>query len=161
MPLLYCSFRPALFSNMGILATRVSISLLLPPTQLPSSRHPTPLVLYYYPSRTTLNSLLKPQLNRPLAFWKSGNLYSDMLKNTNEIAFAGQSIPKRLRFTSWAFSFLLHFSVFICGLLQLLLVFYHNFENKRFFERWAGPPFAKLTFRTERTVRLYILWPTK
>ena len=158
MPLLYCSFRPALFSNMGILATRVSIS---PPT-LPSSRHPTPLVLYYYHSRTTLNSLLKPQLNRPLAFWKSGNLYSDMLKNRNEIAFAGQSIPKRLRFTSWAFlAFTTFQRVFICGLLQLLLVFYHNFENKRFFERWAGPPIAKLTFRTERTVRLYILWPTK
>ena len=70
--------------------------------------------------------------------------------------------PKKIKVHIMSFfSFYYIQRVFICGLLQLLLVFYHNFENKRFFERWAGPLFTKLTFRTERTVRLYILWPTK
>ena len=118
-PLLYCSFRPALFSNMGI-PTRVSVSQ--QQQRATNSTPTTPLVLYY--DRTTAASLLKQQLNRPLAFWKSGNLYSDMLKSTSKIASAGQSIePKRLLLLRLVFNFFKNLS-FQLTFIQLCNPYY-------------------------------------
>ena len=81
-----------------------------------------PLVLYY--DRTTAASSLKQQLNRPLAFWKSGNLYSVMLKSTSKIASAGQSIePKRLLLLRLVFNFFKNLS-FQLTFIQLCNPYY-------------------------------------